>query len=188
MRRVLVIFGITLAVLGALFAIAAPPASAGPVAKPIDSGVDLTMQVGQLVYAPGDIVEIHFWVTNNGSLLATPADFTFTTGWPHAHPPNLGAELPDGTTQSLIAIDVPVIWGHAGAYRTSMVAPSAPGLYAVHGAVTVGGLLIFGFASYSVVAAEIAAVAQLSLFWSIAAFVAAVITLAIVIVIAVRKW
>lgn len=182
MRRGLVTVGVTLAFLGAFLALAAPYASAG-VARPVDSGIDLTLNVAP-VFAPGETVEIHFWVTDNGSLVEP----TWPTGWPHAHPPNLGEGVGMGEVQGLIPIDVPVIFGHTGAYRTSLVAPDVPGLYAIHGAATVGGVTVFAFASFQVIDAAFAAIGAMSLFWSIGAFVVAVITLAIVLVLVKRKW
>lgn len=179
MRRGILVVGVTLTLLGAYLAFLAPAVSAAT-ARPITSGIDLTLNVGH-VFAPGETVDVHFWVTNNGTLV----DPTWPDPWPHLHPPDLLTN-PDAT---LIILEKPVPFGHAGAFRVSFPAPGVPGLHAVHGAAEVGsgGVRVFGYESFTVVPGEIAAVAQMSLFWSIAAFVVSVITLAIVIVIAARK-
>ena len=181
MRKAIITTGVTLAILGAFFVMAAPLAAAG-VARPVDSGIDLTLQVAP-VFAPGDLVEIHFWVTDNGSLVEP----TWPAGWPHAHPPNLGADIGGGETQGLIPIDEPVIWGHQGAFRTTMTAPDVPGLYAVHGAAMVGGVTVFAFTHFQVVDTVIDPAPAMSLALSIAAFAVSAITLALVIVIVARK-
>ncbi len=93
MRKAIITTGVTLAILGAFFVMAAPLAAAG-VARPVDSGIDLTLQVAP-VFAQGDLVEIHFWVTDNASLVEP----TWPAGWPHGHPSNLGADIGGGETQ-----------------------------------------------------------------------------------------
>ncbi len=174
MRKGLLVAGVTLALLGAFLALAAPHASA-QVARPIDSGADLSLSVGQ-VFRPGDLVEIHFFVTDNASLV----DPVWPDPWPHLHPPNLGSELPDGTTQGLIILEKPVLWGHTGAQRVAFSAPEAPGLYAIHGAAIVNDVMIFGYASFTVVTGQVAVEVSLATSLSIAALVVAVITLTLV--------
>ncbi|MCJ2555051.1 MAG: hypothetical protein LN410_02470 [Candidatus Thermoplasmatota archaeon] len=67
MRKGILAVGVTAAILGAFSVMAAPLAAPG-VARPVDSGIDLTPQVAP-VFASGEPVEIHSWMTDNGALV-----------------------------------------------------------------------------------------------------------------------
>lgn len=152
------------------------PAQAGQTGKPLDSGIVVTVDAGAQ-YRPGELVEIHLFVTDNGSLVAP----TFPDGFPHVHPPNL-------EEVNLIALDTPEQFGHVGAYRTSIAAPEAPGLYAIHAAVVVDGVMAFGFGSFQVVEESAgSAAASQAMIWALAAFGVSLVVLVVAIVILVRQ-
>lgn len=171
MKHGAILMALTLATFLFGAAALAAPAQA-QTGRPLDSGLVLTVDVGS-AYRPGEIVEIHFFVTNNGSL----AEPTWPGGFPHVHPPNLDEE-------GLIELDAPVQYGHVGAYRTSLVAPGVPGLYAVHGAATVDGVTVMGFGSFQVVSEGAAGQAMLL---SAGALGASILVLVLVVVLLVRQ-
>lgn len=148
------VFVLALASLLGLLALA-PLGAWAETAKP-GEGIVLSVDSGS-IYRPGELVEIHFFVTDNGTL-AVP---TWPIGFPHVHPPNIedtgGTADPDtgDVAGGLIPLPTPVQYGHVGAYRTSLEAPDAPGLYAIHGAAVVNGVQVFAFGSFQVVGADL---------------------------------
>lgn len=128
---------------------------AGQTGKPIESGIVITVDAGS-AYRPGEMVEIHLFVTDNGSLVVP----TWPGGFPHVHPPNLAERGTVNMTTGdisggVIALPTPIQFGHPGAYRTFLEAPDVVGLYAIHAGAIVNDVLAFGFGSFQVVDAEL---------------------------------
>lgn len=149
--------------------------TAAETARPIDSGVSVEVNVGP-TYRPGDVVEIHIWVTDNGTLVVPE----WPDGWPHLHSP----DLPD---TGLIPVDEPEVWGHPGAFRTTVAAPDTPGLYAIHVAADVDGLRVFGFSSFVVAEEAPADVAQMAMIWSLASFAVSLVVIVLLAALLLRQ-
>lgn len=163
-----IIASVTTLALLALVAGALP--SAAETARPIESGVSVEVNVGN-TFRPGDVVEIHIWVTDNGTLIVPE----WPDGWPHLHSP----DLPD---TGLIPVDKPEVWGHPGAFRTTVAAPETPGLYAIHVAADVDGVRVFGFSSFVVTTEATADVARTAMIWSLASFVVSLVVIVLLVV------